>query len=221
MWTAAHVGTEGNEKADQLAKAGALKPDMQQINVPNSQLKAEIDRCFRERWAHEWEKYKGARQTKFFYPGPDKKKAKEVMSFDRRQLGRYVRVVTGHNNLLYHRNNVDPVHNDSMCRFCGEDVETFIHFATDCPARWRERRDMLLVYIGDSLMDWAPNQLLRLAYTPEINRLLEMRYDSDGNMEVDSDEEEEHDGMEQEGSDPTLSEMSEEESEAEDMDTSG
>ena len=132
-------------------------------------------------------------RTKFFYPTQDKAKAKQVMAFNRLDLGRYIRIVTGHNNLLYHRNNVDPVNNDSICRFCIEDTETFIHFATDCPARWRERRDSLLVYIGDSLMPWKPQQLLDLAFTDEIKQLLEMKYDSspdshssEGEMEIES-----------------------------------
>ena len=105
------------------------------------------------------------------------------MKFNRRDLGRYIRVVTGHNNLLYHRNNIDPINNDSMCRFCSEDVETFIHFTTDCPARWRERRDNLLVYVGDSMMPWQPQQLLDFAYTSEISQLLEMQYDTESDSE--------------------------------------
>ena len=193
VWTKAHVGTAGNERADRLAKAGAELQEIQHIDAPRSSLKAEIDTRIREKWDVEWQRYKHGRQTKFFYPTQDKKKAKQVMGFNRIELGRYIRIVTGHSNLLYHRNNVDPVNNDSICRFCIEDVETFIHFATDCPARWRERRDNLLVYVGDQLMSLQPQQLLDLAYTDEIKQLLEMRYDDNDSSDPDEPEDMEQD----------------------------
>ena len=81
-----------------------------------------------------------------------------------------------------------------MCRFCEEDVETFIHFATDCPARWRERRDHLQVYIGDQFMAWTPKQLLDFAYSLQIRRLLEMKHDE----EEDEDEESAEDRVDDE-----------------------
>ena len=96
------------------------------------------------------------------------------MNFTRLQLSRYIRIITGHNNLFYHRSNVDSDNNNAICRFCLEDVETFIHFATDCPALWTERRDVLHQYVGDPLTEWDPAQLLDFSFTPRITGALEM-----------------------------------------------
>ena len=87
-----------------------------------------------------WERYPYARQTKFFYPECNKQLGKLAMELTRLQLGRFIRIITGHNNLLYHRSNIDP-DIDPMCRFCREKQETFIHFFTDCPALWRDRQE--------------------------------------------------------------------------------
>ena len=182
VWTKAHVGTEGNEKADQMAKAGALLPDIEDVGKPQSRVKSEIEDKIRERWDLEWERYPHARQTKFFYPQQNKNAGKIVMQMNRMELGRYLRVITGHNNLFYHRSNIDPINNNSICRFCLEEDETFIHFATNCPALWRERRDHLLVYEGDGNNTWTPNQLLDFSFSRRITEALEMDHREDGNQ---------------------------------------
>ena len=175
VWTKAHVGTEGNEMADSLAKAGSLQEDiMTDIQAPKSKLKANIDECMREKWNRDWERYPHARQTKFFYPGQSKEKGVMTMKMNRLELARYIRIITGHNNLFYHRSNIDPDNNNSICRFCLDADETFIHFFTDCPALWSERRDTILRYIGDPREDWTPQQLVALSFTRKITEALEM-----------------------------------------------
>ena len=92
VWTKAHVGTLGNERADELAKAGSELEEVQPVNAPKSKLKAEIDEKIREKWDADWQRYPHGRQTRFFYPGQDKQRAKEVMQLNRIELGCYIRL---------------------------------------------------------------------------------------------------------------------------------
>ena len=53
VWTKAHVGNKGNEKADQLAKAGTIIEDITDIPPPACELKALLDRRIRAVWQQE------------------------------------------------------------------------------------------------------------------------------------------------------------------------
>ena len=83
------------------------------------------------------------------------------------QLGRYIRAVTGHNNLLYHlhnmQNDISPI-----CRFCLQQNEEFHHLATECPPLWWERHHISSQEIGDRTT-WTPQQIINFTYIPKIN----------------------------------------------------
>ena len=63
VWTKAHVGTEGNERADYLAKEGGNSGDLYDIGLPGNEIKAEIRASFYDKWKEEWELYEGARMS--------------------------------------------------------------------------------------------------------------------------------------------------------------
>ena len=142
------------------------------MGLPKGEVKAAIHQGIRDKWDQWWDRYKHARQTKFFYPTQNKSFGKEVMNFTRFQLSRYIQIVTGHNNLLYHRSNINP-DIDQTCRFCGVDKETFIHFFTDCPALWRAREEAEHARPGGHLDFVNPTQLLNFSFSPRINQALE------------------------------------------------
>ena len=71
----------------------------------------------------EWERYGEARHTRTFYLCPNPAKAKYVYKLARLELGRFVRVVTGHNNLSSFQNKLGLAP-PASCRLCGEGDET-------------------------------------------------------------------------------------------------
>ena len=105
------------------------------------------------------------------------------MQLTRFQLGRYIRIITGHNNLLYHRSNINPDINP-MCRFCNETQETFIHFISDCPALWQEQQQLMAeiregpLHLADPtiLLGFANNRCINAAIESEeyVNRIWEL-----------------------------------------------
>ena len=164
--------------ADQLAKEGGKVELIQRVGLPKAEIKMAIRQGIRDKWEQWWNRYPHARQTKFFYPTPNKKFGKEVMNFTRFQLARYIHIVTGHNNLLYHRSNINP-DMDQTCRFCGEQKETFIHFFTDCPALWRAREEAEHAEPGGHLTFVSPTQLLNFSFQAKVNEALENQQEVD------------------------------------------
>ena len=75
-WVKAHIGTEGNEAADDAAKIGAENKDnnIETIHTPMSKAvtKAEIDTAIRQEWKRKWSNAPHYKHIKHFYSGPDK-----------------------------------------------------------------------------------------------------------------------------------------------------
>ena len=150
-----------------------IRDRINHVGLPRAEIKNAIKNGIREKWDQWWQRYPHARQTKYFYPRQNKKYGKEVMKFTRFQLTRYIHIVTGHNNLLYHKSNMNP-DIDQTCRFCGEQKETFIHFFSDCPALWRAREEAEHGEPGGHIAFQSPTQLLNFSFHPRINAALEL-----------------------------------------------
>ena len=66
-WTRAHIGTYGNERADEGAKKGSTLELVQNIDIPKAELKNCIENYFYLEWEKSWTKYGKARMTKLFF----------------------------------------------------------------------------------------------------------------------------------------------------------
>ena len=73
------------------------------------------------------------RQARLLYPEP-KSKIKDLCTFNRKSLGQLVGFITGHCNVRYHRNNINPELEDQSCRLRGEGIETSWHLIACCPS---------------------------------------------------------------------------------------
>ena len=106
-WIKAHVGHDGNERADQLARE-AVKNSQVGVNTPQSWAcyKAQLKEDIYTEWERRWTNDNAYRMTKIFYPKPDSNKAKKILKLNREQLKKLIELVTGQNNLNYMNNKV-------------------------------------------------------------------------------------------------------------------
>ena len=179
-WIKAHVGTKGNETADELAKRGANLPEISVDNfpVPSTSLKTAIKDTYKIKWETEWAEYKEARQSHYFYSKPDSGISKQILMHGRHRVGTFIRIISGHNGLNYFRNKVDPESYDPYCRFCKENqFETFIHFISSCPRFANFARETFLNLLPDHTQDWNPDLLLSFADHPDIRGALTEQLD--------------------------------------------
>ena len=183
VWIKAHVGHHGNERADELAKLGTSLDVITHVDLPKQATKQAIKFAIDENWKLQWSLYNDGRQSKQFFQLPDRNKAKYCYNLNRQELGRFIRIVTGHNNLFYHRSNVDKTHNTSpLCRFCKEENETFFHFATNCPcfrlSRFHHFQNDTCFKNGK----WSIRQLLDFSNIPSITAALGGTFDPEQHL---------------------------------------
>ena len=175
VWIPAHRGHIGNERADRLAKQGSkLSGDNDRVFIakPGSAIKNEIRSLTYKSWAKEWQEDPRFAHTKAFYFSPMPTKAKYVYKLARLELGRFVRLITGHNNLNAFQTRIG-LWGDKTCRFCLEADETFLHLLHSCPRFWQEQRDYFCDKIPSSDMQWSVRSLLDFSYIPSINDAFE------------------------------------------------
>lgn len=178
LWTKAHIGTDGNEKADEMAKKGTTLPKPADVATPKAEIRRRIDDEIREIWHYQWDQYSEARQSKQFISKPNKTKAKYIYKLNRQKLGRFIRIITGHNNLNYHRSVIDPSQKNK-CRFCQQEKETFYHFLHECPTFNSKRREIFLDNMPSNDQSWSVDDLLRFSAIPPINDALGARFDAE------------------------------------------
>ena len=188
VWIKSHSGILDNEAVDRLAR------DATQLRVVDSQLasrsyiRSQVLDKVRVKWNDEWVRYPKARQSKQFFMGQDKHRAKEIMSLSRYRLGRLIRVTSGHNQLGYHQFVINPLLS-RLCRYCDMSDETFAHWADDCPAFAADRQDVFGGPSGVFTSDWSVQLILQFADVPRIKRALShyVPNDDPDYVDVDSD----------------------------------
>ena len=138
------MGHYGNEKADELANAGAvltLSPAEDGPKPPDSYRKMLFRTQFSNKWQADWDKRADCRQTKLWLPYISKKLSFSLLSRGRIELSKLIQLITGHNFLKRHEALVNRSE-DTDCRLCLEDEETSFHVIAECPALARQRQQI-------------------------------------------------------------------------------
>lgn len=175
-WTKAHVGTEGNEMADSCAKYGCQLNIIHNIPVPQYTLKQSIQSQFTSIWSARWRSNREGRHTKHFYRAYNPNKTKYVIKLTRKQLGLFIRIISGHNSLHGHTGKfIESIF--AKCRFCRESKETFVHFISDCPCLRSLREEFFGENLPDDSALWSVDKLLAFANSPSIYPLLHPEQD--------------------------------------------
>ena len=175
QWIKAHVGFEGNEEADSLAKKGAeqgkLGPEPF-LPAPDSFFKKISKDIQISNWNYSWSRTKDCKQTKLWLPQVTSKIEKFLSKISRADLSKIVQFSTGHCNLMKHKSLQG--NNESFCRLCKDkkEKETPWHLVTKCPSLISHRRN---TFYGNILysVEWSPGQLLRFCKESKIWSLLD------------------------------------------------
>ena len=166
----AHIGHFWNEKADKNARLGSTNDNNKvHIATPTSWAKKKITDSTYKRWSSRWSLSKIGRQTKLWWPKPDKQKSKLFLNQTRTELGHQIQMITGFNRLNYHESKISGV--DPTCRLCLEEEETSYHIISECPALWSLRQNSFNTFFLEEPSKWKPHQLQKFLQSPIIMEL--------------------------------------------------
>ena len=160
-WIKAHAGNPGNERADELAKAGTKLPPpctLVKLSLKSRKL------MYREHtylsWDQEWQQASNDyKRTRVWFPKLHPTLSRQMFKLSRHDLASCVQWITGFCNLQRHKHKKNPLVSD-ICRLCHTDAETPEHLSFFCPRLLHLRSSIFHVWEGPP-PSWTPANLIR------------------------------------------------------------
>eukprot|EP00116_Pleurobrachia_bachei_P002623 sb/3462885/ len=156
-WIKAHVGYQGNEKADELAKTGTETGTRRTCPIPLSYVTKRLKHRAMAKTIELFEE-KGGKHTKRLYADKEKSiigadneyqiykyKKQEPntnMITERKERSIITQIITGHAPTNHYLHRIGKT-NTNICRLCEEEDETMDHIITRCPAIQMTRHSQL------------------------------------------------------------------------------
>ena len=141
-----------------------------------------IHRWGNDLWQERWDNSTSYRQTKEWLPRIGMEDTLYFRNLSRVDLGKAIRLLTGHNGLKRHMFKVCPEVTDSDCRLCGEEEEDSTHLWARCLGMvyegWNASEELCNIpcitprWSGDRVNPWTRSQLSRFLRIPIIASLL-------------------------------------------------
>lgn len=166
IWIPSHTGYEGNEEADNLAKAGAeynpVGPEPV-LGIAYNTAKHTIVIREKEKSKRYWERLPGLNHSKAFIPDMTKKVTDTIRELGRKHLKALMGMYTGHCRLRHHMYRIGLAES-AECRLCMEEDETAEHILCSCPAVERIRHSTLgnALPRAEDIKRASPSQIIEL-----------------------------------------------------------
>ena len=143
-------------------------------------MKGMIEAWGTRRWNERWKDTPHYTQTKAWLPNIEPSIFPYFRGLTRKELGKSIQFITGHNGLLRHEAKLNKELTSTACRLCDDGIEDAIHLWSDCnivadyggasPITTHQTPSNRTS--GDRTITWTPEQLSRFLRTPIIASLL-------------------------------------------------
>ena len=139
QWIPGHIGIQGNETADKLAREGAAK-EQPDTPLDMQTTKRILQNNSKEEWMNRWAQGKTGRAVYREMNHP--KKNDNINKLKRAEQSTIFQWRTTHARVNFHHNRLNPQH-APLCRNCDAPYETVSHVLLECPSLQHLRRELL------------------------------------------------------------------------------